>query len=82
MIPPIDKLLILLGVVALPNMYHKAEYNVPLMLFCFVVWNLPYRSIIIYLLIVSWVVDGVRVLKGLAGDPESVNKDPTMVLII
>ena len=81
MILPIDKLFILLGVVSLPNLYHKADYNIPLMIFCFLTWNLPYRSIITYLLIISWVVDLIRLLLTLSKDPDSDNKDPTLVLI-
>lgn len=64
MAPPIDKLFLIVAIVALPNMYHRAEYNVPLMIFCFVMWDKPaYHSIIAYLLVFSWMIDVIRLVK-------------------
>lgn len=58
----LDKFFLLIGLIAVPNLYFIAEYNVSLMIFCFFLWNMPYKSITLYLLIISWVIDGVRIL--------------------
>lgn len=63
---PLDKFFLVICIIALPNLYHRAEYNVPLMLFCYGLWTLPYRSLIIYLFIISWFIDAVRLMTDLS----------------
>ena len=82
---PIDKIFLALAIISLPNLYHKAEYNVPLMLFCFAMWALPYRSLIIYLLVFSWFVDGARLVGTILShsqNDEEKSDEPGIVLVI
>lgn len=60
---PVDKLFLVIGLIALPNLYYISEYNVPLMLFFMVIWEFPYHPTIVYLLVFSWLVDIFRIVK-------------------
>lgn len=67
MVRPFDKLFLFMSIVALPNLYYQAEYNVPLMFFFFVVWESPaYRAAVTYLLVLSWLVDLYTLLVAIS----------------
>lgn len=53
----IDKIFLVLGIMAFPNLFFRGQYNVPLMLFCFICWNDQFKHFIMYLLIFSWMID-------------------------
>lgn len=82
MAPPIGKLFLLIAIIAMPNLYYRAEYNVPLMLFCFGVWqSLQHRPVMVYLIIFSWLVDIYCILRSLAASQEDTTK-PKIVVIL
>lgn len=58
MAPALDKLFLFIAIIAMPNLYYRAEYNVPLMLFCMNVWHsIRHRPATMYLIVFSWVID-------------------------
>ena len=59
--------LVAIAFISLPNLFYRAEYNVPLLLFSAVSWNIRV-STCAYLLIISWGVDLYRVLTLLVYD--------------
>lgn len=60
-----DKVFLLIALLALPNLYYHAEYNVPLMLFAYLLWDkVIYKPTIIYLVVFSWVIDLVSIVMG------------------
>lgn len=82
MAPPLDKMFLIIALVAMPNLYYRAEYNVPLMLFCFGVWSsLKHRAIIIYLLLFSWLIDAYCLLRTAIKSDEN-KTEPPIVLIL
>lgn len=66
----LDKFFLIVGMIALPNLYYIPEYNVPLMFFIVLMWDAPYRSTIFYLLIISWFIDVFRIMKMLLPEQE------------
>lgn len=82
MSPPLDKLFLLIAIIALPNLFYRAEYNVPIFIFCFALWHSrTHKSTILYILILSWFIDIFCILKTIAIVTES-DSIPTLVLII
>ena len=82
MAPPIDKLFLLIAIIAMPNLYYRAEYNVPLMLFCFGVWHsVAHRGAIVYLNIFSWLIDIYCIFRTIAAHQNDTNK-PRILLIV
>lgn len=66
MAPPLQHMFLVLAVLALPNLYYNPEYNVPLMLFSFIMWTSTYKPMILYLLLISWFVDAWRFFHTLS----------------
>ena len=79
---PIDKLFLVIAIIAMPNLYYRAQYNVPLMLFCFGVWHsVRHRAATVYLNIFSWVIDIYYILRTLAANQEETTQ-PRIVIIL
>lgn len=53
--------------ISLPNLFYRAEFNVPLLLFAAVCWK-NYTSSTAYLLILSWAIELYRLLTLLVYD--------------
>lgn len=82
LMPPLDKLFLLIAIIALPNLFYRAEYNVPVFIFCFALWHsTTHKSTILYILILSWLIDIFSILKTISIVTES-DSLPTLVLII
>ena len=82
MAPAIDKLFPIVAIVAMPNLYYVAQYNVPLMLFCFGVWySVRHRPVTMYLLLFSWIIDIYCILRTITANQQGANT-PKIVLII
>ena len=63
--PPIHIMFLAIAVISLPNLYHFAEYNFPLMIFCYLLWSQPYRPLIAYLVVFSWIIDAMHLTLNL-----------------
>ena len=82
MIAALDKIFIFIAIVALPNLYFEAEYNVPLMLFCYAIWAPAYRPLIMYLLLFSWFIDGFRLFYDMSHKDSDEYRKKGLVIII
>lgn len=82
MAPPLDKIFLLIAIIAMPNLYYRGEYNVPLMLFCYGVWqSIRHRPATMYLLIFSWLIDIYCIIRSII-DSQQPQPKPKIVLIL
>lgn len=82
MAPALDKLFLFIAIIAMPNLYYRAEYNVPLMLFCMSVWHsIRHRPATMYLIVFSWVIDIYCIIMSIIDSQQEKSK-PKIVLIL
>lgn len=57
----VEAALLVIAFISLPNLFHRAEFNVPLLLFAAVSWR-NRMSTCAYLIIISWGIDLYRIV--------------------
>lgn len=72
---------IAIAFISLPNLFYRAEFNVPLLLFAAVCWQ-NYTSSTAYLLIISWVLELYRLLTLLVYDDRHLDEQRKPLLLI
>lgn len=83
MAPPLDKMFLLIAIIAMPNLYYRGEYNIPIMLFCFGVWPyIKFRATTVYLILFSWLIDAYCIFKTIGQINKNESTQPSIVLIL
>ena len=67
--------------ISLPNLFYRAEFNVPLLLFAAVCWQKHIASSA-YLLVISWAIELYRVVTLLAYDDPHLDPQRKPLLLI
>jgi hypothetical protein len=63
----VEIILVLLAVVSLPNLFYRAEFNIPILLFAAAVWQ-KRVSTCAHLIVLSWAVELYRLINLLVTD--------------
>lgn len=63
----VEASLLIIAFISLPNLFFRAEFNVPLLLFAAACWRVRV-STCSYLIAISWCIDIYRILTLLAYD--------------
>jgi hypothetical protein len=67
--------------ISLPNLFYRAEFNVPLMLFAATCWSTRI-STCAYLIVISWAIDLYRILTLVAYDDQHLDPQRKPLLLI
>lgn len=77
----VEAALLAIAFISLPNLFYRAEFNVPILLFAAACWR-NRVSTCAYLIVVSWGVDLYRVLTLLAYDDPHLDPQRKPLLLI
>jgi hypothetical protein len=77
----VEAALLAIAFVSLPNLFYRAEFNVPLLLFAAACWRTR-LSTCAYLIVFSWGVDLYRVLTLLVYDDPHLDEQRKPLLLI
>jgi hypothetical protein len=77
----VEAALLAIAFVSLPNLFYRAEFNVPLLLFAAACWQ-KRVSTCAYLIVVSWCIDLYRILTLLVYDDPHLDSQRQPLLIV
>lgn len=72
---------IVIAFISLPNLFYRAEFNVPLLLFAAVCWR-NRVSTCAYLIVISWAIDFYRLITLVAYDDAHLDPQRKPLLLI
>ena len=78
--PSIEILLLVLAALCLPNLFYRATFNIPILLYSAVVWSKK-NTLACQLLVISWFIELYQLLDILATNNHYVNPQKNPVLL-
>ena len=78
--PSVEIMLVVLAALCLPNLFYRATFNIPILIFAAVIWT-SQSTLAAQLLIISWVIELYQLLDILISSNQFVNPQKNPVLL-
>lgn len=77
----VEAALLVIAFISMPNLFHRAEFNVPLLLFAAVSWR-NRMSTCAYLIVISWGIDLYRIVTLVGYEDEHLAAQRKPILLV
>lgn len=69
----IEVVFFFLAVVSLPNLFFRGEYNTAVFFFSCGCWTSQYKTTVVYILLLSWLIDAYSLISYIADSKHGLN---------
>ena len=78
--PSVELLLVILAALCLPNLFYRATFNIPILLFAAITWKTN-NSLASQIIIISWIIEFYQLLDILISNNKFVSPQKNPVLL-